>query len=152
MNPIPSREIQIREIRVQDAEAAASLSAELGYPVEAAVMADRIRAIKALPDHAVYVASLPDSGIAGWIHAGVEHPLQAEKRVDIGGLVVASAARSLGVGRQLLAKVEEWARERGIGTMFVRSQIKRDRAHQFDLREGYRRIKTSAVFSKLLDK
>jgi (aminoalkyl)phosphonate N-acetyltransferase len=150
VSTVSSQEIQIREMQIDDAEAAASLSGELGYPVEAAVMAGRIRAVKALPDHAAFVAILPEHGIVGWIDISVMHHLQAERYVDIGGLVVSSVARSLGVGRQLVARAEEWARGRGIKTMFVRSQIKRDRAHRFYLREGYRQIKTSAVFSKEL--
>jgi GNAT superfamily N-acetyltransferase len=152
VSAVSTGEIQVREIQVEDAEAAANLSRELGYPVEAAVMAGRIRAIKALPDHATYVASLPDRGIVGWIDIGVVHHLQTEKHVEIGGLVVSSGARSLGVGRQLVARAEEWALERGIRTMLVRSQLKRERAHQFYLREAYRQIKTSVVFSKQLER
>jgi len=156
MSIASSREIQIRELRIDDAEAAARLSGELGYPVSEAVMADRIRSIIDLPDHASFVASLVhDSagaqGIVGWIDIGVTYHLQAEKYVEIGGLVVSSTARSLGVGRLLVARAEKWALERGIPTMHVRSQIARERAHRFYLREGYLRTKTSAVFSKKLE-
>ena len=55
MSIASSREIQIRELRIDDAEAAARLSGELGYPVSEAVMADRIRSIIDLPDHASFV-------------------------------------------------------------------------------------------------
>ncbi len=149
---IQVRKIQIREIQIEDAEAAAGLTRELGYSVEAALIADRIRAIKALPDHATYVASLPERGIVGWIDIGVIHRLQTEKHVEIGGLVVSSGARSLGVGQQLIARAEEWALERGVTTILVRSQLQRERAHQFYLREAYRQIKTSVVFSKQLER
>jgi hypothetical protein len=35
--------------------------------------------------------------------------------------------------------------------MVVRSQIKRDAAHRFYLREGYEQVKTSHIFAKLLE-
>ena len=62
--------------------------------------------------------------------------------------MVSSESRSFGVGRQLLARAEHWASEHGVQRVLVRSQIARERAHQFYLREGYQRTKTSAVFSK----
>jgi len=39
-------------------------------------------------------------------------------------------------------------REHGLRRALVRSQIAREAAHRFYLREGYARIKTSAVFEK----
>ena len=41
-----------------------------------------------------------------------------------------------------------WAREHGFGSILVRSQVMREDAHRFYLREGYAQTKTSAVFSK----
>jgi GNAT superfamily N-acetyltransferase len=79
----------------------------------------------------------------------VEH-LQADVRAEIGGLVVAAGCRSQGIGARLVGHAEQWARERGMCGMVVRSQIKREDAHRFYLREGYERTKTSAVFSKEL--
>jgi len=138
----------LREIAVEDAEAAARLTGELGYPASAKEMAERIRAQMALRDHVIYVACVPDHGVVGWIDVQIVHHLQAPARAEIGGLVVASGARSRGIGRQLLARAEQWAAERGMRQVVVRSQIARERAHQFYLREGYRRTKTSAVFAK----
>ncbi len=138
----------VREIAMDDAEAVARLSGELGYPASAEEMASRIRARQALPDHVTYVACLPADGVVGWIDVHIAHHLQALPRAEIGGFVVASGARSLGIGRQLLACAEQWAAARGMRQVLVRSQIARERAHQFYLREGYQRTKTSAVFTK----
>ena len=140
----------LRQISLADAAAAARLCGELGYPVTPAEMAERIRVQMALPDHVIYVACLPDRGVAGWIDVHITHYLHAPTRAEIAGLVVSSAARGLGIGRQLVAQAERWAAERGMTQMVVRSQIARERAHQFYLREGYERTKTSAVFSKTL--
>ena len=142
-------QIGIREIAITDAGAAARLSGELGYPVSAEIMEDRIRRFSALPDHAVFVAHIQERVVA-WIDIGAIHHLQAEPSCEIGGFVVSDGFRSTGIGRRLLARGEQWARERGLNRMIVRSQIAREAAHRFYLREGYERTKTSAVFTKAL--
>lgn len=139
--------VTVREVRLEDAEEVARLTIELGYPASAGEMIDRIRAQMALPDHAIYVAFV-NSGVAGWIDVRITHYLQAGPRAEIGGMVVAAEARSRGIGRRLVSEAERWALERGITQMVVRSRIDRERAHQFYLREGYSRTKTSAVFTK----
>ncbi|MBV8811943.1 MAG: GNAT family N-acetyltransferase [Acidobacteriaceae bacterium] len=139
----------IREIVVADAQPAAELSGELGYPVTTEEIAERIAALKGLENHVVYVACLRDNPV-GWIDIGVVHHLQAEPYGEIGGLVVASTVRNGGIGRQLLARAEQWVRDRGVKKILVRSRISREDAHRFYVREGYEQTKTSAVFSKSL--
>jgi len=139
-----------REIAIQDAATAADLSEELGYPVSTDVMKQRIEYLRKLPDHVVYVACIGGETV-GWIDVGIVHHLQTEPRAEIGGLVVSSKIRSSGIGRQLIARAEQWARRRGLKCMLVRSQIAREAAHRFYLREGYARTKTSAVFTKTLN-
>lgn len=137
----------VREIRLEDAGEVAELSGELGYPVSPPDMAKRIHAQLQLRDHVTYLACL-DNRVVGWIDVAITHHLQAESCAEIGGFVVSGAVRSLGIGKQLLAAAERWAAERGLRHVLVRSQIARDRAHQFYLREGYKQTKTSAVFTK----
>jgi len=134
---------------VADAQPAAELSGELGYPVTTEEIAERIAALKGLENHVVYVACLRDNPV-GWIDIGVVHHLQAEPYGEIGGLVVASTVRNGGIGRQLLARAEQWVRDRGVKKILVRSRISREDAHRFYVREGYEQTKTSAVFSKSL--
>jgi len=98
---------------------------------------------------AVFVA-LVDGVVAGWVDVGVTDHLQNEPYGEIGGLVVSEAHRSAGVGAALVLRAEEWIRGQGLARVTVRSQIKRERAHGFYLRQGYERVKTSAVFSKVL--
>jgi GNAT superfamily N-acetyltransferase len=91
-----------------------------------------------------------DSIVIGWIDVGIVHHLQVEPSGEIGGLVVSHACRSLGIGAKLVWRAEEWVRERGVTRVVVRSNVTREAAHRFYLREGYERTKTSAVFSKTL--
>jgi GNAT superfamily N-acetyltransferase len=150
VSSVPARdEILTREITTADAAVAARLSGELGYPVSEEAMRERIESLDQSADRAVYVACLAGA-VVGWIDIGVIHHLQAEPRAEIGGLVVSSEARNAGIGRRLVALAEHWAAERGLKSMVVRSQIAREAAHRFYLREGYERTKTSAVFTKKL--
>ena len=103
-----------REITPEDAEAAAQLSEELGYPVSPAEMKQRIEAVARLPDHAIYVACVAGT-VFGWIDVGICRHLQSEPRAEIGGLVVSSEVRGRGVGRHLITCAESWARQRGLG-------------------------------------
>src|SRR6266702_4219899 len=107
----------IRDARPDDAEALSTLSAELGYPVPAAVMRERISQLSA--EHAVFVAD--DGNVVGWIDVGVVFHLQSGSRAEIGGLVVSSDSRSQGIGRELLQRAEQWARDKGMTKVLLRS-------------------------------
>jgi GNAT superfamily N-acetyltransferase len=58
--------------------------------------------------------------------------------------------RSHGIGKILLQEAEKWAKARGVTRALVRSRVAREDAHRFYEREGYIRVKTSAVFEKSL--
>jgi GNAT superfamily N-acetyltransferase len=146
---VSSQPFLVRAATPDDAAAIAGLSGELGYPAGVAEMRDRLSRLCAASDHALLVAC-EDDRVIGWLHASVVEHLQASPRVEIGGLVVAEAARGRRAGATLVAEAERWARERGFTQILVRSQIAREDAHRFYLREGYTRTKTSAVFSKPL--
>jgi GNAT superfamily N-acetyltransferase len=144
--------ITIREITGEDAPAAAELSGQLGYPVSCEAMQARIESYAQFEDHVVFVACTrsPERTV-GWIDVSIVRHLQNEPFGEIGGLVVADGTRGLGVGRKLLERAEDWiCSEKKIKRVVVRSQISREQAHRFYLREGYSRWKTSAVFSKEL--
>jgi GNAT superfamily N-acetyltransferase len=142
-------DVQIRPVDVADAEAIAGLSGELGYPASVAAMEERIRNYVLLADRVVFVAC-GDGAVIGWIDVGIVQHLQVEPNGEIGGLVVSHACRSAGIGAKLVSQAEQWVKDRGLTRMVVRSQIAREAAHRFYLREGYERTKTSAVFSKTL--
>ena len=63
-------------------------------------------------------------------------------------LVVGEDSRSAGVGRALLTRAEELARDRGCWGMELESATWRERAHAFYVREGW--TDAGKSFSKLL--
>jgi GNAT superfamily N-acetyltransferase len=146
-NPQPT--MQIREANPGDAEALARLSAQLGYPADAGTIAQRLRVIAAHGAGVVLVAS-GEEAVTGFAQVVPQRFLIAAPFVELAALVVDEKARGSGVGAALLQAAEQWARERGFATMRVRSNVIRERAHRFYLREGYAEKKRQAVFIKLL--
>ncbi len=144
------KELKIRRAKSADAPRIAVLSGQLGYPATAAEMRKRLRGIKPASQHAVFVADSAKDGVIGWVHVSREPLLEVEIRAEVNGLVVAEGQRSLGAGAKLLAAAEEWARKHGCKSMSVRSNVIRERAHQFYERHGYEHYKTQKSFRKPL--
>jgi GNAT superfamily N-acetyltransferase len=139
--------VSIRRLSVDDAEAAAELSSQLGYPSSPGDLRKRIEELSHTTDRVAFTAVV-DGQMVGWIDAAMERHLQYAASAVIGGLVVREDMRGQGVGRRLCVEVEEWARSKSVALVRVRSQIKREDAHRFYLRDGYRKVKTSLVFEK----
>lgn len=144
--------IRVRPARDADAEELARLSGELGYPVEAAEMRQRLAALEARADHAVFVAERerPDEGMLGWIHVGCVILLESGESAEILGLVVDPGSRRSGTGRKLVAAAEAWGRARGLARIVVRSNAVREESHRFYPAIGYSLAKTQRVYTKPL--
>jgi GNAT superfamily N-acetyltransferase len=141
--------LSFRQLTSDDSAAAAELSSQLGYPNSPDELRQRIEETSRSADRVAFAAVL-DGQIVGWIDAAIERHLQSSACAVIGGLVVRDDARGLGIGRRLCLEVEDWARSQSIPVVRVRSQIKREDAHRFYLRDGYSEVKTSLVFEKRL--
>ena len=141
---------KIRAPRESDYARIADLAGQLSYPSTLEEIARRLDGIKGSPDHAVFVAELESGEIAGWIAVFVYRTVEAAARAEISGLVVDERYRSQRIGERLLERSEEWARERGCGTIGLRSNVIRDRAHAFYERHGYLHVKTQKSFRKQL--
>lgn len=144
------RAVKIRRAKRSDAARLAELSGELGYPAKPAEIARRLRQIKPPSQHAVLVAESAKCRVIGWLHVSVQPLLETDLRAEVNGLVVADGERSRGAGRLLLEAAEEWARKRGCRNMSVRSNVIRERAHQFYTRNGYEHYKTQKAFRKAI--
>jgi len=128
----------------------AELAGELGYPSKAEDIARRLAEMAASGEHAVFVAELADGTIAGFIGEFVYRSVEADARIEISGLVVDERYRSQAVGRFLLERAEEWARQKGFSATGLRSNVIRERAHAFYERQGYEHTKTQKSFRKNL--
>jgi GNAT superfamily N-acetyltransferase len=140
----------IRAPREQDYARLAELAGQLSYPSTADEIAQRLAAMGGSRDHAVFVAEMQAGEIAGWIAVSISRGLEVNPRGEISGLIVDERFRSQAVGKHLLARAEEWVREQGCDVIGLRSNVIRDRAHAFYIREGYQHSKTQKTFRKNL--
>lgn len=140
---------RIRRAEERDAARLAELSGQLGYPATKEQIIERLRWILAASGHTVFVAE-SDEGVSGWLHVSVEHLLETGLRAEINGLIVDEASRSEGAGKLLLDAAEAWAHGQGCPVINLRSNVIRDRAHIFYLRNGYEHYKTQKAFRKKL--
>jgi GNAT superfamily N-acetyltransferase len=113
-------------------------------------MAARLKSALKMKSGACFVAETKADGVIGWIHVSVTPLLEVERRAEINGLVVAEQVRSQGAGAKLLQAAEQWARKMVCVGMSVRSNVLRERAHNFYLRQGYEHYKTQKAFRKTL--
>jgi len=143
-----TKQLTIRRAKLGDAPRIADLAGQLGYPSTAAQIRRRFRTLQPASQNAVFVADSPSEGVVGWVHVSKEPLLDVDVRGEINGLVVAEGQRSLGAGALLMAAAEDWARKRGCKGMSVRSNVIRERAHQFYERCGYVHYKTQKSFRK----
>lgn len=140
----------IRRATAEDAAAIAALCGQLGYPTSAEEGARRLQVLLSREEDAVFVADV-DGAVVGWIHMFGCERLESEPSAEIGGFVVADGHRGSGIGMDLIAAGERWARERGYELVRVRSNVIRERAHHFyQERAGYQLSKRQAVFTKNL--
>ena len=132
-----------------DAPDVANLLAQLGYPSSADVIPDRLAAIER-EGGAVFVVTNADDRILGLASASRHATLHAGAQVAyITALVTSDDVRGQGVGRAMVAAIEQWAREAGCTRLSVTSAEHRADAHKFYPRCGM--PYNGRRFSKQLD-
>src|SRR5215468_7049100 len=140
----------VRTAGRDDAGPVAALSAQLGYDEAEDEIGKRIEEIRAQETGEVYVAVVPPDIVVGWIQVSALLLVELPPLAEVGGIVVDSRYRRIGVGRSLMEAAEQWARQNGLATLRLRSNVQRDEAHQFCRRLGYRELAASTLFSKVL--
>jgi GNAT superfamily N-acetyltransferase len=142
--------IRIRNARLSDVPSIAALAGQLGYAATVEDVSNRLAQLIESSDHAVLVAVDGDGPVVAWIHAGVGLRLQSEPFVELGGLVVEKGRRRAGIGRRLVAAAAQWARERGITRLRVRSHAGRTDAQPFYEQLGFGKTKEQSVYDRSL--
>lgn len=140
----------IRLAAQADADGMGHLSTQLGYLSSREEVERRLSHITRDEDHAVYVAVRPGGEVLGWVHVCASYLAEGDPEAEIGGLVVDEAHRGSGVGKRMMQRAEQWAREKGLRSVYLRSNIIRKDAHEFYEKLGYSIIKTQYAFRKLL--
>ena len=135
----------LRRASVDDAVAIAELATQLGYPVRASEIAERL---KKLPENTEAVVVATIAGVVrAWMQVGAALSIESEPFVEIRGLVVDANLRSSGVGSQLVGFAREWAKTKRVTTLRVRSNTVRTATHAFYEKRGFALGKEQKVFS-----
>lgn len=142
--------ITIRRASEEDAFSIAQLSAALGYPADAAVIAGRLERLRDSKSDVIFIAADANAGVAGWLQVHAATVLESGFRAEITGLVVSPEQRRRGIGRALVMEAEQWANSIGAQAIVVRSNVQRRESHAFYPALGYETIKTQDVYRKTL--
>jgi GNAT superfamily N-acetyltransferase len=136
-----------REIRGDDLLSVQRLMLELGYPIEADDLKRNIEEILKRGGH--LIIAVEESIVVGTVCVIVDARLAEGIYAEIVSLVVAGNARKKGIGKMLVKKAEEWAKEK-VHKIRVRANEVRHDAHLFYESQGYNPIKTQRVFIKTI--
>jgi N-acetylglutamate synthase-like GNAT family acetyltransferase len=143
--------VQIRPPRTADAQQLSVLNRQLGYATEIEELVSRINKLSELHEHFVAVAEV-DGTVVGWVQAEHRFSMETGDKAELVGLIVGAATRRSGVGRLLVQAAENWATDRGLLSVVVRSNVIRPESHSFYRRIGYRQSKTQHVYAKPLQR
>lgn len=142
--------VSVRNAEARDVSRLVELAAQLGYAATTDEVARRRTELADDPHDAAFVACDANGRVIGWLHVQRARALLFDPYAEIVALVVDEHVRSQGVGAQLLAHAEMWARARGFTVVRLRSRTTRERAHAFYQRHGYAITKTQAALEKTL--
>lgn len=122
--------ITIRRATAADAEAVAGLIRELGHPASARDIPDRLAQVDATPGQVL--VAVKDGEVLGMLSVQRMTLIhRAGPIAFLSTLAVRPDARRLGVGRALVAEVEQLARTWSCGTIELTSRNDRHDAHRF---------------------
>jgi N-acetylglutamate synthase-like GNAT family acetyltransferase len=143
-------EVTIRQVEAEDIREISRLSEQLGYPSSPEQMRCRVEQIIESQQDKVFIAVSEDGAVVGWIHVFAAMRLESEPFAEIGGIIVDSEYRSHGIGKKLLESAEDWAAQKNLTKLRVRSRTSRDNAHRFFRSFGFVQSKTQHIFDKTI--
>ncbi len=137
--------ILVREMLEEDAEQVNSLSAQLGYPLSIDQTLENIRNVLKSKKHAAFVA-LNENQIVGWIGAAQIIMIEVMPHCEINGLIIDDEFRGRGIGKLLVQKVTQWAKENRNDKLALHCNVKRTRTHLFYEHLGFKEMKQQKYF------
>ncbi|HPE94548.1 MAG TPA: GNAT family N-acetyltransferase [Bacillota bacterium] len=130
-------QIQIRECVEEDVIILYELNKnEMGYDYPRDKTETKLRELLKSNKEKIFVAVM-DNIVVGYVHANDYDVIYAPHMKNIMGIAVSSNFKKQGIGRALLAAVENWAQETGASGIRLVSGATRTGAHEFYRRCGY---------------
>ena len=132
--PFDSR-IVIRDATLDDADALATLSAQLGYATEAELLRQRLAWL--IRHHEPVWLAECDGQAVGYLSGQRYITLYLAAGLNITALVVDANHQQLGIGRRLLDHAADYASHQQLAFLRVNSGAHREDAHNFYRRVGF---------------
>ena len=130
-------EITIREAQLDDYIAIYQLNCdEMGYDYPTGNTKEKLEKLISGNQDKIYVA-VRNEEIVGYVHANDYDTIYMPHMKNIMGIAVDTSHKRQGIGRKLLEKVEEWAKETGAEGVRLVSGSTRVDAHSFYRSCGY---------------
>jgi GNAT superfamily N-acetyltransferase len=137
--PVGSTAALIRAPAPDDAEAIAELLGVLGYPATPVEVRERLTRFDGIETATIAVAEL-DGRVVGLVTGHVFSAIHAGATVAwLTTLVVSDRFQNRGIGAQLTAVIEDWARQKGAVRVSLTSGLQRHEAHVFYEHLGFER-------------
>lgn len=141
---------KIRRCMVSDARHIYELCRiSLGYDFTEQQVEANVRRLIGSSENLLMVAVDEDDECVGFIHASNHDPVYAPPMKDIMALAIYDEYRHKGIGKQLVAAVEDWAQKTGAHGLRVNSGIEQKSAVIFYKSCGFDYIKTNYNLRKM---
>jgi len=141
---------KIRRCMVSDAHRIYELCRiSLGYDFTEEQVEANVRKLIGSKENLLMVAVNEDDEVVGFIHANNHDPVYAPPMKDIMALAIYDEYRHIGIGKQLVAAVEDWAVKTGARGIRVNSGIEQKSAVIFYKSCGFDYIKTNYNLRKM---
>ncbi|PWH11912.1 MAG: hypothetical protein DDG60_15770 [Anaerolineae bacterium] len=112
-----------------------------------------MRSLLADPDSPVFVAECSDGRLGGFLEGGIRNYAEGCDTSPVGyieGWYVEAHLRRKGVGRALVAAMEDWARERGLTEVASDTWLENEISILAHQRLGYQEVERVVCFVKKL--
>ena len=120
--------LTIRDAQPDDSAAIAELLGQLGYPTDVHAVEGRLQRLRIVGDRVV-VADV-DGMVTGLAHLQVGPTIEYDRpAAKLAALIVDESHRGEGIGRALVAAIEDEARLRGCELLYLTTSERRDDAH-----------------------
>jgi aminoglycoside 6'-N-acetyltransferase I len=144
---------RIRPLQPGDRHEHVRMRVALWPDADPADLAQEFDALLDDPDQAIFVAERDSGGLCGMVEAGIRpfaNPVDEQPCAFVEGWWVDADVRREGVGRALIAAVEDWARERGFHELGSDALLENEVSHAAHLALGFEERERTVAYRKWL--
>lgn len=145
--------MRIRRLQASDTDEHARMRAALWPDEDATELREEIAEMLADPDQPVFVARREEGGLCGMVEARIREYADAvdeQPCAYVEGWWVDADVRRTGVGRALIAAVEDWARSRGFRQLGSDALLDNITSHAAHRALGFEERERMVTFRKFL--